>query len=231
MDLRPGQSLIQTGATTAVGKLVVQLAASRGVATINIVRDRASAGELSRVKEELVKLGGGDPSTTVVLSESEVSGKRSARELPLPGPFRGTESDLPPPALGLNCVGGSAASSAMKLLSPGATFVTYGGLSRKPLAVPASALIFGDIRVVGYWLSGGLRRGKSGTGNEGSREIEKACSSRLAARKRDLDRVASLVSQGTISTEVQKVPLRDWRDAVAALRRGGVSAKKQVLVP
>ena len=130
MDLKPGQSLIQTGATTAVGKLVVQLARSRGVATLNIVRDRADPEELAKVKKELVELGGGDPSTTIVVSESEIAGKRSVSELVSALNL----SSLPAaPLLGLNCVGGSAASSAMKLLGQGATFVTYGGLSRKPL--------------------------------------------------------------------------------------------------
>ena len=205
------------------------------------MRDRSSPEELSRVRAELVRLGGGDPSATIVVSESEIAGKRSVREL------ASSLSDLspvapppPPPLLGLNCVGGSAASSAMRLLGGGATFVTYGGLSRKPLAVPASALIFKDVRIVGYWLSKGLLQQKQGGGGEGEKGDEKGSSSgddgagraaRLAARRRDLDRVASLVSEGTISTEVEKVPLRDWRDAVAALRRGGAGAKKQVLVP
>lgn len=237
MSLKPGQSLIQTGATTAVGKLVVQLASSRGVSTINIVRDRSSPEELLKVKEELVRLGSGDPRTTVVVSESEISGKRSVEDL-LPSP---SNISVPPPLLGLNCVGGSASSSAMRLLGRGATFVTYGGLSRKPLAVPASALIFRDITVVGYWLSKGLQQrereeekessggGSSGTEVEGNKKDKGRLL--LAARKRDLDRVASLVSRGTISTAVDKVPLRDWRDAVASLRRGGAGAKKQVLVP
>ena len=225
---------------------MVQLARSRGVATINVVRDRASAEELSDVKRELVELGGGDPSSTVVASESEVAGKRSVREL---ASSLKLPSSPPAPLLGLNCVGGAAASSAMRLLSDGATFVTYGGLSRKPLAVPASALIFRDIRVVGYWLSKGLQKGsleedegkercgdeEGGSGGEGDASGTSARSegrgARLAARRADLDRVASLVSEGTISTLVERVPLRDWRDAVAALRRGGVGAKKQVLVP
>jgi len=214
---------------------------------VNIVRDRSGGPEeLARVREELVGLGGGDPSRTVVVSESEVAGKRSVSEL-ASSLNLSTTSVPPPPLLGLNCVGGAAASSAMRLLGKGATFVTYGGLSRKPLAVPASALIFRDIRVVGYWLSKGLQgskgeqgssdeKGTSEGGGDGGGGAAAAAdddsrAARLAARRRDLDRVASLVSEGTISTEVEKVPLRDWRDAVAALRRGGAGAKKQVLVP
>lgn len=186
-----------------------------------------------------MRLGGGDPGKTIVVSESEIAGKRSVGEL-VSSLYLSTS--VPPPLLGLNCVGGAAASSAMKLLGNGGTFVTYGGLSRKPLAVPASALIFRDIRVVGYWLSKGLQGGEREKSEKGSRSeddgggggaaaADDSRAARLAARRRDLDRVASLVSEGTISTEVEKVPLRDWRDAVAALRRGGAGAKKQVLVP
>ena len=31
--------------------------------------------------------------------------------------------------------------------------VTYGGMSRQPLTIPISALIFKDIKLVGFWIS------------------------------------------------------------------------------
>lgn len=31
--------------------------------------------------------------------------------------------------------------------------MTYGGMAREPVAVPASALIFKDVRVRGFWMS------------------------------------------------------------------------------
>lgn len=202
---------------------MIQLASSRGVSTINVVRDRNSSDELAKVKEDLVNLGKGTGGArVVVLSESEIAGLRSFEDLT-------SASSLPslaPPTLGLNCTGAASSSSAMRLLSPGSRFVTYGGLSKKPLTIPASALIFRDIKFVGFWLSKGLLQKRDENEEEQRRRAEA-----LRRRRSDLDRVASLVSQGVISTEVEKVPMGRWQDALAALRKGGTRARKQVLVP
>lgn len=268
-DLKPGSTLVQTGATTAVGKLVIQLAASRGVSTVNVVRDRGSAEELAEVKKNLINLGGGgakegqeraagggERGRVVVLSESEIAAMRSFKDLASSLSSNSSTSsssssplDLAPPSLALNCTGGASASSALRLLKPGSHFVTYGGLSRKPLAVPASALIFRDIRFVGFWLSKGLmlpeqqqqqkktrgdddRKDENADNDDEEEQRRRRClSAALARRRSDLDRVASLVSQGTISTEVEKIPMERWREALAALRKGGVGARKQLLLP
>lgn len=95
-----GDCIVQNGATTAVGRLVLQLAAHRGLRTVNIVRDRGEA-ELAAVKAELTALGGG-PALATVLSEAEAEASRSR---------------LPTDAgLGLNCVGGRAAGAVVRLL-------------------------------------------------------------------------------------------------------------------
>ncbi len=39
------------------------------------------------------------------------------------------------------------------ICSNGGTLVTYGGMSRKPLTLPTSLLIFKDITLKGFWLS------------------------------------------------------------------------------
>lgn len=46
------------------------------------------------------------------------------------------------PKLALNCIGGQSAHEIMRHLAHGGTMVTYGGMSREPLTVPISALIF-----------------------------------------------------------------------------------------
>lgn len=63
-------------------------------------------------------------------------------------------ADLPQAKLGLNCVGGSSSTAVAKSLAPGATIVTYGGMSMKPLTIPTSLLIFKDLTCKGFWLSG-----------------------------------------------------------------------------
>jgi mitochondrial enoyl-[acyl-carrier protein] reductase / trans-2-enoyl-CoA reductase len=57
------------------------------------------------------------------------------------------------PRLGLNCVGGKNALEVTRQLANKGILVTYGGMSREPLTVPTSALIFKDLRFVGYWMT------------------------------------------------------------------------------
>lgn len=54
--------------------------------------------------------------------------------------------ELLAPKLALNCIGGQNAHEIMRHLAHGGTMVTYGGMSREPLTVPISALIFKVIR-------------------------------------------------------------------------------------
>lgn len=49
---------------------------------------------------------------------------------------------LPVPKLALNCIGGQNATEIVRHLAYGGIMVTYGGMSREPLTVPISALIF-----------------------------------------------------------------------------------------
>lgn len=49
---------------------------------------------------------------------------------------------LPSPRLALNCIGGQNAHEVLRHLAQDGIMVTYGGMSREPLTVPISALIF-----------------------------------------------------------------------------------------
>ena len=100
----------------------------------------------------------------------------------------------------------------------------YGGLGRAPTSLPASAFIFRDLRVRGFWLSG-----PGGSGGGGSGSVPAAGPAARAARAATLARAADLVRRGVLSTPVERVPLERWTDALAALRGGGRA--KQVLVP
>lgn len=103
VTLGRGDTVVQNGATTAVGKLVLQLAAHRGLKTVNIVRDR-DPDKLRAVVNELTELGGGGDAVTV-LTEAQADGLSSADAKKLGGAM-----------LGLNCVGGRAANAVVKLL-------------------------------------------------------------------------------------------------------------------
>ncbi|KRT78241.1 hypothetical protein AMK59_8712 [Oryctes borbonicus] len=134
VTLKENDVVIQNGANSACGQYVVQLCKAWGVVSVNIVRNRPNIEDL---KTYLKQLG-----AHYVLTEEEL------RQSTL---FK--SKTVPRPKLSLNCVGGKCATELMRQLAPGGTMVTYGGMSREPVTVATSALIFKDIRVVGYWMT------------------------------------------------------------------------------
>ncbi|KAK9169027.1 hypothetical protein Syun_001167 [Stephania yunnanensis] len=134
VDLNSGDAVVQNGATSIVGQCIIQLAQIRGLHSINVIRDRTEAEE---VRENLKKLGADE-----VYTESQLEVKN----------VKGFLGDLPEPVLGFNCVGGNSASLVLKFLRQSGTMVTYGGMSKKPIAVSTSSFIFKDLALRGFWL-------------------------------------------------------------------------------
>ena len=66
----------------------------------------------------------------------------------------------------MNSVGVDSAKTLLKVIGNGGTLVTYGGMSRKPVVVATSQVLFKDIRVVGYWHSRWMTRQKSSSKQE-----------------------------------------------------------------
>lgn len=132
--LKEGDVVIQNGANSACGQNVIQLSRAWDLKTINIVRDRPNLKELI---DFLKGLG-----ATEVLTEEQL------RTTDL---FKSKK--LPKPKLGLNCVGGKSALEIMRHLQNSSPIVTYGGMSREPVTVPTSALIFKDLQVRGFWMT------------------------------------------------------------------------------
>jgi trans-2-enoyl-CoA reductase len=93
-----GDVIIQNGSNSMVGLSVVQLAAARGVKTINIVRDRP---EIEHSVTRIKQLGG-----HLVVTEDYFNSSYFSRLI----------SDLPKPKLGLNCVGGQSATDILRSL-------------------------------------------------------------------------------------------------------------------
>lgn len=54
--------------------------------------------------------------------------------------------------LGLNCVGGPAATDMARYLGNDAFLVSYGAMAKQPLALPTSLFIFKNLKSVGYSL-------------------------------------------------------------------------------
>lgn len=131
VTLQLGDTVIQNGSNSSCGQLVIQLCKFWGFKTINIVRSRENIDEL---KHELKKLG-----ANYVLTEEEL------RSTDL---FKSGE--IKKPNLGLNCIGGKSSSELLRKLDYSGTLVTYGGMSTQPVTIPVSALIFKNIKFVGF---------------------------------------------------------------------------------
>lgn len=117
-DLNPGDSVIQNAANSGVGQAVIQIAAARGINTINVIRDRPEFTELS---DKLKAIG-----ASHVIKE-EALRKHEIKEL-----FK----TCPKPKLALNGVGGKSATELLRHLQIGGSMVTYGGMSKQPVTVP-----------------------------------------------------------------------------------------------
>ncbi|KAI0923899.1 hypothetical protein AcV5_009313 [Taiwanofungus camphoratus] len=124
------------GANSAVGQAVIQIAARRGLRTLNFVRNRP---DLEALKEQLRGLG-----ATHVFTYDDLADKaflKSARELTGGKPIR----------LMLNCVSGQPTTQMTRLLGADAHVVSYGAMSKQPLSLPTSAFIFKNLTAHGFW--------------------------------------------------------------------------------
>lgn len=135
VQLQSGDVIIQNAANSMVGLSVMQLAHSRGVKTINIIRHRPGAQELI---ENMKQYGG-----YIVVTEDYLNTPE----------FKRLISDLPKPKLALNGAGGPTVAEMARLLGENGTIVTYGAMSRKPVTLPASPFLFKNISLKGFWLS------------------------------------------------------------------------------
>ncbi|KAL7003906.1 hypothetical protein EMMF5_006554, partial [Cystobasidiomycetes sp. EMM_F5] len=137
-DLQQGEWILQNGANSQVGLAVIQLAKQWGLKTINFVRDR---NDMAGLRTNLESLG-----ADLVYPYSELEDK-SFKKRPA------EQISSSPMRLALNCVGGPTTTAMAKLLGKDATLVTYGAMSKQPLSLPSSLLIFRGLNSVGFWMT------------------------------------------------------------------------------
>jgi mitochondrial enoyl-[acyl-carrier protein] reductase / trans-2-enoyl-CoA reductase len=185
VDLKPGDWVIQNAANSGVGRNVIQIARALGLRTVNVVRRAELIDEL--------RAEGGD----IVLAEGDELLKQIADAT--------GGAKIP---LGLNCVGGDSALRVANALAPGGTHVTYGAMARQPLRVPASLVIFKDLRFCGFWITQWMQRAS-------------------AEEKRVMfEPLFDLARRGIVHTKVEKTyPLAQAREAIADAQRGGRAGK------
>ena len=136
VDLQPGDWIVQNGANSAVGKILIGLARERGVRTINVVRRAELRG--------LIKSLGGD---AVVVDDG---GDLAAQVRAAAGGA--------PVRLAIDCVGGQATRKLVDAVCDGGTVCVYGGLANEDSAAPTHALVFRGVTVTGFMLGRFLMR-------------------------------------------------------------------------
>ena len=145
LDFTAEGVVIQNAGNSGVGFMVSQLSHSMDREVISIVR-RNSRSESDWY--ELVEYLKTEGKCSQVVAEEDLSDAKRLHSF-----HESLRERSLSPMLALNAVGGASASLLAKLLGPGGTIVTYGGMSKQPITASTSHFIFKDLRYVGYWHS------------------------------------------------------------------------------
>lgn len=161
--LAPGSWFVHTPGGGSVGRYLGVLARHRELNSLALVGDLDESGALE-----------------------------ADRVLPRDGALDLAALDLPRPTIGFDGSGGAATKAIASCLAAGGELVIYGAASRRPLSVPASELVFRDLRLRGFWLR---------------RWAERVGPAEVAARLR------ALVELGVAQPPDAAFPLERWREA------------------
>ncbi len=181
-----GAWLLQTAAGSALGRMVIRLGKRYGFRTLNVVRRREQAEELLRA--------GGD--AAVATNEEPLA----ERALALTG-----GEGVP---YALDAVGGATGSEVVRALGRGGRMLVYGTLAGEPLALDSRALMVGQKRVEGFWLSEWMR------------------DAGLLTKARLFRKIGHLTQAGVLTAEVgASFPLDDIQAAVRQAAKPGRPGK------
>ncbi|KAI0331467.1 NAD-P-binding protein [Cubamyces sp. BRFM 1775] len=138
VELQEGDWVLQNGANSAVGQAVIQIAARKGIKTINFVRNRP---DIDHLISQLTQLGATHVFTYDALADKSLA--KHVKQWTAERPIR----------LMLNCVSGPDTTAMTRLLGDDAHLVSYGAMSKKPLSLPTSLFIFKNLCTQGFWQS------------------------------------------------------------------------------
>jgi NADPH:quinone reductase-like Zn-dependent oxidoreductase len=129
LDLHEGDWMIQNAANGAVGRMVAQLAAARGINVVGLVRRAAGVDELrGQGIDRIVATDADDWQDQV----TAITGGA-------------------PVVAGVESVGGLAAADIVSTLAEGATLVVFGAMASPVMSIPSGAVIFKQITIKGFW--------------------------------------------------------------------------------
>ncbi|MGN6198604.1 zinc-binding dehydrogenase [Humibacter sp.] len=129
LDLHDGDVIVQNAANGAVGRLVAQIGASRGIRVIGIVRRQTDVSALAEA---------GIPD---VVATDDPTWRDRVLEL---------AGDRPIVAA-VDSVGGTASGDLLDLLGEGGTLVSFGAMASERMELSSGDLIFKQAVVKGFW--------------------------------------------------------------------------------
>ena len=135
VDLKPGDWVVQNAGNSAVGRYLIQLAKTKGVHSINIVRREGIEQELTEIGADLVMVEGEDLPEKVMAELGD--------------------ANIP---LAIDAVTGKATLNLGGILNEEGTVVNYGLLSGEPCQLTADTVVFKGITLTGFWLAKTLGR-------------------------------------------------------------------------
>jgi len=129
LDVNQGDWIVQNAANGAVGRMLAQLGAARGVHVLGLVRRAEGVEEL--------RAQGIDN----VISTDQDDWREQAARLTGGAPI----------VAGVDSVGGSASGDVLSLLSEGGTLVAFGAMNSPVMEIASSDVIFKQAIVKGFW--------------------------------------------------------------------------------
>ncbi len=134
VELKPDDWVIQNVASSAVGTCLAQMASSRSIRTLNIVRRIEAGAHLAIIPVTIVIEHVGGPSDELAEKVAEATGGA-------------------PVNLGVDAIAGPATDAIVQFLADGGTLVNYGVLSEEPCQIYGGHLHFRGITLRGFWVS------------------------------------------------------------------------------
>jgi NADPH:quinone reductase-like Zn-dependent oxidoreductase len=129
LELSEGDWIVQNAANGAVGRLVAQLAAPRGVNVVGLVRRSDGVAEL---REQGIER---------IVATDDDGWRDRVRQLVGDAPI----------VAGVDSVGGSAAGDVVSLLAEDGVLVVFGAMASPTLEISSGDVIFKQVVVKGFW--------------------------------------------------------------------------------
>ena len=129
LGAREGDWIVQNAANGAVGRMLAQLGAARGVNVLGLVRRSAGVEELRA--QGIDRIVATDQDDWQAQAEAITGGARIVA--------------------GVDSVGGAASGQVLSLLAEGGTLVAFGAMDSPTMEIASSDVIFKQATVKGFW--------------------------------------------------------------------------------